>query len=240
MNSDSKEGKDMNVFEKIIGIFSSPRDTFVAIDNKPNWLIPFVIIVLVVIISQFLVLDIGMNDQIEAMKARGLSSDQIQTAQEHMQGPMKYIGFIFAPIIILIVWLILAGIFLFTGNTIMGGKAQFKNILAVISWSGLIGIVQAALRTYLVISNGTSFGVTTSLAILLPTPQVGESKTLLYRLLSRFDIFTIWTLVLWIIGLAVVYKFSTKKSATMVLTLWAIYIVLVVALGSLLGGIFGG
>jgi len=96
------------------------------------------------------------------------------------------------------------------------------------------------LRTYLVISNGTSFGVTTSLAILLPTPQVGESKTLLYRLLSRFDIFTIWTLVLWIIGLAVVYKFSTKKSATMVLTLWAIYIVLVVALGSLLGGIFGG
>jgi len=240
MNSDSKEGKDMNVFEKIIGIFSSPRDTFVAIDNKPNWLIPFVIIVLVVIISQFLVLDIGMNDQIEAMKARGLSSDQIQTAQEHMQGPMKYIGFIFAPIIILIVWLILAGIFLFTGNTIMGGKAQFKNILAVISWSGLIGIVQAALRTYLVISNGTSFGVTTSLAILLPTPQVGESKTLLYRLLSRFDIFTIWTLVLWIIGLAVVYKFSTKKSATMVLTLWAIYIVLVVALGSLLGGILGG
>ena len=240
MNSDSNEGKDMNVFEKIIGIFTSPRDTFVAIDNRPTWLIPFFIIIVVVVISQFLVMDIAMNDQIEAMKARGLSSEQIQTAQEHMQGPMKYIGFIIAPVGILIVWLILAGILLFTGNTIMGGKAQFKNVLAIISWSSLIGIVQAALRTYLIISNGTSFGVTTSLAILLPTPQVGESKTLLYRLLSRFDIFTIWTLILWIIGLAVVYKFSTKKSATMVLTLWAIYIVLVVALGSLLGGIFGG
>ncbi|MEJ2628260.1 MAG: Yip1 family protein [bacterium] len=171
MNSDSKEGKDMNVFEKIIGIFTSPRDTFVAIDNKPTWLIPFFIIIVVVVISQFLVMDIAMNDQIEAMKARGLSSEQIQTAQEHMQGPMKYIGFIIAPVGILIVWLILAGILLFTGNTIMGGKAQFKNVLAVISWSSLIGIVQAALRTYLIISNGTSFGVTTSLAILLPTPS---------------------------------------------------------------------
>ncbi|MFO7889643.1 MAG: Yip1 family protein [bacterium] len=239
MNSNAQGKKNMNVFEKIVGIFSSPKETFVAINEKPTWLIPFIIIVIVATVSQFLLMDITFSDQIEAMKARGMNSEQIQAAQKSMQGPIKYIGFIAAPIFILLAWLILSGIFLFTGNTIMGGRAQFKNVLAVVSWSGLIGIVQSALQTYLVISNGTSFGVTTSLAILLPTPQLGEDKTVLYRLLSRFDIFTFWTLILWIIGLAVVYKFSTKKSATMVLSLWAIYIVLVVAIGSLLGGVFG-
>lgn len=239
MNSNGQKKEGMNVFDKIIGIFISPQETFHEINKKPSWLLPFIIIVIVVLISQYLLLDISLNDQIEAMKARGMTSEQIQIAQDRMQGPMKYIGFIIAPIFILLSWLILSGILLFTGNTVMGGKEKFLNVMAVVSWSSVIGIVQAALRTYLVISKGTNFGVTTSLAILLPTPQIGESQTILYRLLSRFDIFTIWTMVLWIIGLSVVYKFSTKKSATMVLSLWAIYIVLVVVLGSLLGGMFG-
>ncbi len=229
----------MTLFEKIVGIFTSPKETFVAIDKRPSWLVPFIIIVIVVTISQFLVLDISISDQIEAMKARGLSAEQIEVAQERMQGFMRYIGFIVAPIGILIVWLILGGIFLFTGNTIMGGKTKFKNVFSVVSWSGIIGIVQSALFTYLIMSKGTRFGVTTSLAILLPTPQLGASKTILYRILSRFDIFTIWTLVLWIIGFSVVYKFSLKKSITMVISLWVVYIVFVVAIGSLLGGILG-
>jgi len=239
MSSNDQEKKGMNVFDKIIGIFVSPQETFQEINKKPNWLVPFIIIVIVTLISQYLLLDITLNDQIEAMKARGMTGEQMQMAQDRMQGPMKYIGFIVAPIFILLAWLILSGILLFTGNTVMGGKAKFVNVLAVVSWSSVIGIVQAALRTYLIISKGTSFGVTTSLAILLPTPQIGESKTILYRLLSRFDIFTIWTLILWIIGLSVVYNFSTKKSATMVLTLWTIYILFVVGVGSLLGGMFG-
>jgi len=239
MNSEIQKESKMNVFEKIIGIFASPKETFTEINKKPTWLVPFIIIILVTLISQYLVMDITFQDQIEVMKARGMSQEQIGQAQERMEGPMKYIGFIAAPVGILIIWLILAGILLFTGNTIMGGKAKFKNVLAVVSWSGIIGIVQSALYTYLVISNGSRFGVTTSLAILLPAPQVGESQTLLYRILSRFDIFTIWSLILWIIGLSVVYNFSTKKSTTMVLSLWVIYIIFVVAVGSLLGGMFG-
>jgi len=239
MNTEGQKKSNMNVFEKIIGIYTSPKETFMEINKKPTWLVPFIIIALVAIISQFLLMDITFQDQIEVMKSRGMSQEQIELAQERMEGPMKYIGFIAAPIGLLIVWLILAGIFLFTGNNIMGGKAKFKDALAVVSWSGIIGIVQTGLYTYLVHSNGTRFGVTTSLAILLPTPQLGEDKTVLYRILARFDIFTIWTLILWIIGLSVVYNFSTKKSATMVLTLWAIYILFVVGVGSLLGGMFG-
>ncbi len=239
MNAEGQKESKMNVFEKIIGIFTSPKETFTEINTKPTWLLPFIIITLLAVISQFLVMDITFQDQIEVMKSRGMSQEQIELAQERMEGPMKYIGFIAAPIGILIVWLILAGILVFTGNNIMGGNANFKNVLAVVSWSGIIGIVQQVLYTYLVISNGTRFGVTTSLAILLPAPQVGESQTLLYRILSRFDIFTIWTLILWIIGLSIVYNFSTKRSATMVLSLWIIYIIFVVAAGSLLGGMFG-
>ena len=105
-------------------------------------------------------------------------------------------------------------------------------------WSGLIGIVQMALTTFLILSKGTSHGVTTSLAFLLPAQAVGAKATILHSILSKFDIFTVWQLILWILGVAVVYKFTVKKSATMIISIWAAYVIIAVVLGQLMGGLF--
>jgi hypothetical protein len=122
----------------------------------------------------------------------------------------------------------------------MGGETKFKKVFSVMAWSSLVGMVGQILKTFLILSKGTSRGVVTSLAILMPTPELGEKTPILYRFLSRFDLFTIWELIIWIIGLAVIYRFETKKSAMLVLSLWAIWVLISVALGGLLGGMFGG
>jgi hypothetical protein len=41
------------------------------------------------------------------------------------------------------------------------------------------------------------------------------------------------------VGLSVLYRFGTKKAATLVLGLWAVWIIASVALGGVLGGPFG-
>jgi hypothetical protein len=240
MNTETDSIKETGALSKVVGIFTSPRETFKSIDQKPTWLVPFLIVVILSVVMQFLVMDIGMKDQIARMEARNTPAAQIEAMQSRMEGPWKYIGVAFVPVAILAVWAVLAGILLFGGNTMMGGETKFKKVFSVMAWSSLVGMVGQILKTFLILSKGTSRGVVTSLAILLPTPELGEKTPILYRFLSRFDLFTIWELIIWIIGLAVIYRFETKKSAMLVLSLWVIWVLISVALGGLLGGMFGG
>lgn len=229
----------MGALSRIIGVFSSPRETFESIDRKPTWLVPFLVVVIFTIVLQFLAMDIGIKDRMAMMEARDVPAQQIEAARAQAAGPLKYVGIAVTPVVILVVWAVLAGIFLFAGNTVMGGESKFKKVFSVMAWSSLIGIIGGILKTFLIMSKGTSRGVVTSLAILLQTPQAGQSPSILYRFLNRFDLFTIWTMVIWIIGMAVIFRFTTKKSATLVLSLWAIYIILAVALGGLFGSFTG-
>jgi hypothetical protein len=240
MSAEAIVTKEMGVIGRIIGVFASPKETFESIDRKPTWLVPFIIIVLVVIAMQFLVMDIGMRDQIAKMEARGTPQEQLDQIQKSMAGPTRYIQFGVIPIATLAIWAIIGGILLMGTNSIMGGSATFKKIFALEAWTSLIGVVGAALKTVLILSKGTSQGVATSLAILLPTPPIGETPSVVYRLLSKLDVFTIWSMFLWVIGLSVIGKITTNKSAILVISLWALWIIISVALGGVLGPMFGG
>ncbi len=240
MAEEEKSVKDIGALGRIIGIFTSPGETFKSIDQKSMWLVPFLITVILMIGLGFYTMDIVMQDQIAGLEARDLPEEQMEAALSLMQGPMKYFGIIINIVFILISWLVFAGILLFGCNTILGGEGKFKNVFSVVAWSYLVMMLGGVIKTFLIVSKGTSQGVTTSLALLLPMPGIVEKASLLYRFLSRLDIFTIWQIVLWIIGLAVVYRFSTKKIANFVLSLWALYIVIAVLIGSILGPSLGG
>ncbi len=240
MAEEEKSVKEIGALGRIIGIFTSPGETFKSIDQKSMWLVPFLITVILTIGLSFYTMDIVMKDQIARLEARGLPEQQMEAARSQMEGPMKYIGVIVAPVGTLIVWSVFAGVLLFGCNTILGGEGKFKNVFSVVAWSYLVMMLGGVIKSFLIVSKGTSQGVTTSLALFLPMPGIGEKASLLNRFLARLDIFTIWQIALWIIGLAVMYRFSPKKIANFVLPLWALYIVIAVLLGSILGPSFGG
>ena len=229
---------EKNVFQKLVGIFTAPTETFESIDRKPDWLVPFIINVVIGLILFFLTSSIRMTDQIATMQAKGVPAEQIQMIQNQMSGPMKYINLVAVPIVIFVFWAIISGLFLFAGNIILGGNSKFWKLFSMVGWTSVVGLVGGILGAALILMKKTTHGVTTSLAMLLPTPVVGEKPSALYRLLSQFDLFMIWQVALWIIGFSVLYKVTKGKSASVVLTLWGIWIVLAVALGGLFS--FGG
>lgn len=240
MAEEEKSVKEIGVLGRVIGIFTSPGETFKSIDQKSMWLVPFLITVILTIGLSFYTMDIVMKDQSARLEARDLTEQQMEVARsQKMEGAMKYIGVIATPVGTLIVWSVLAGVLLFGCNTILGGEGKFKKVFSVVAWSYLVMMLGGVIKSFLIVSKGTSQGVTTSLALFLPMPGIGEKASLLYRFLSRLDIFTIWQIALWIIGLAVVYRFSPKKIANFVLPLWALYIVVAVLLGSILGPSLG-
>ncbi len=228
----------MGTFARITGIFTNPKDVFESIDQRPTWLIPYLIVIVITLALQFLTLDIQLQDRLDIMQARDLPAEQIEMAQSQMEGPAKYIQFVAIPIVSLIILVIYSGIFLFTGNTILGGNGKFKPVFSGFAWSGLIGAVGYIVKTLLIMAKGTAHGVTTSLAAVMPAPEVGERGSLVYQLLTKTDIFMIWLLVVWGIGFSVIFKMSQNKSMTMVFSLWGIWIVISLGLASLFGNMF--
>ncbi|MDZ7261257.1 MAG: YIP1 family protein [candidate division KSB1 bacterium] len=231
--------KELGVFQKIVGVFSSPRQTFESVNRKPDWVVPLVIVLLVSLVISILVTPIAMQEglemQREMMKERGMSDEQIDNALAIGQKVGKITGPIMAVIVILVVLLIVAAVLMFGGNVILGGTTNFKKVFSVICYSSLIGSLGGLIKLPLMLSK-QSVKVSFSLATFL---SEDASKTFLYKLLSKIELFTIWELAVLSIGLAVIYKFTTKKAATLVVSLWIIWVVISVGLGSLLGGRFG-
>ena len=232
--------KEIGPFGRLVGIFMSPRETFDSIARKPTWLFPFIVAAILTIVMSMMVMDITLKERIADMEARGTPSEQVESAQSMMQSSIKYVSVVITPVGILVVWSILAGVLLLGCNTIMGGETKFKNVFSVVAWTSMVTILGGIVQSFLIVSKGTSQGVSTNLSLFLPLPGIGQDPSILYRLLSKFDLFVMWQLILWIIGLAVVSRLTVKKSAAFVLSLWALYIVVTVALGSVLGPIFGG
>jgi hypothetical protein len=224
---------EMSAVQKIIGIFTAPRKAFEAIDKNPTWFLPFIIGVIFFLVFQLLTMDIQTDYRIQHLEARDdIPAERMEMAKQQMQGGVKYIGLVAGPIVWLIMILIMAALFYVAGNMMIGGDTTFKNIFAVVAWGQLIGSLSLIIMTFLILAKGSMHGVALDLSILMETPAIGEEKSTLYRILSKFDIFTIWTIVLYIIGMSVTYKTTTQKAAVPILSLWAIWIIVSVVFGS--------
>jgi hypothetical protein len=235
MNSEDHVAQEMGVLGRIVSIFVSPTETFRSLDLKPTWLTPYIILILAVTAAQFLTLDIQISDRLALMETQDIPPERMEAAQTQMQGPLKYIGIVIMPIVMPVVWVVLGGILLLTANMMIGQTeaVNFKKIFSLIAWSSLVSVLGIILATYITLSKGTAYGVGTDLSPLIGTPPMGEPKSLLYRLVSKLDIFTIWQLVLWTLGLSVVYKVTVKKAAVPVITLWIIWVAVSVTFGGM-------
>lgn len=229
--------QELSAVQRIMGMYFSPRRIFEYLREKPKWLVPFILICLVAMVSNFLAKDIAIQEQ----KERVLMSDRIPDEQKDAiieriessaSGPQAYIQHAATPVVIFIILSVVAAIFLFFGNMLFGGQASFRQMLSMYAHAGVIALPAAIVKVPLMLSQ-QSLRVYTNLAILLPADA---EQTFLHRLLSKFDLFTIWEVVLLIIGISAIYRFSTGKASTIVLILWALWIVLSVTLGGFLRG----
>ena len=227
-----EEVQEMGAVARIFGIYFSPRKTFEYLRTKPKWLLPFIIICLVALLSNYLAKDIAIQEQKERVQmSERLTEEQkdqyLERIEASASGWQSYIQLLATPVVIFIILAMVAGIFLFFGNMLFGGQASFRQMLSLNTHAGLVAVPGAIVKVPIMLAQGTT-KVQTSLAVLLSADAEG---TVLYRLLSKFCIFTIWEVILLIIGVSVIYRFSNGKSSTMVLILWAVWIIVSVALG---------
>lgn len=217
--------------QTLINIFTAPTKAFESLNEKPTWVFPLILMIVVIVGFQFLTLEITGEYQLAVMEARDMPQAQVDAVRQQMSGPFKYMGMIGAAIFIPIAWLVLAGILLGASKITIPEGVNYKKALSIISWSSLVGIVSTVLVLILVLSKGTMHGVALDLSAILTTPALGEPTPILNRIFSKIDPFTFWQLALWAIGLKVMGKTTINKAAIPVAVLWIIWVILSVSLG---------
>jgi hypothetical protein len=229
-------GGDM---KKILGIFFSPKEVFVKLNDKPDWIVPVVVTILVSLIFTMIVLPrvIVPEQTKRIMEMDRLTEAQKERATGRLEGAQPYITTPIGIIVFSFILIFIKSGILFLIFSLFGEKTVFKKVLAIVSYSFLIGVPEVILKTSLMLIKGST-RVYTGLALLATNLDI---KSPIFRLLARIDIFTIWHLCLISLGLAVIYKINNKKSFAIVFGLWLLWILLQFGLAFVLPkGLFFG
>lgn len=231
---------DLSFFARWINIYFSPKKSFEAVRQRPAWIWPMVLLILLGTGFFFWTAKPRINDTLEKMKKNerlmSLPAEQKQAIFDRVEGQFKSplwmsVGVLFAAAY----FFIAAGILFFIGNIIMGGEARYAQVLGAYVYAGFIGIPEMLVQGLLATAKGT-MRTALSLAALFPPDK---AETFAYRLINGFDIFSIWFVSVLIIGLATVYNFKTGKVAAWIIPLWILWKVCSAVLAGL-GMMFGG
>lgn len=223
--------------QRVVDTFIAPSKTFTDIQRSANWLLPYIIGVIITLALGFAVQQkIGWGvaaqnvlkqspKQMQQMEQ--LTADQQARAMVMRQEITKY-TFWSTPIIALIVALIAAGVLLATINFGFGGRAKFGQMMAVwmfatLPWAiqGLLGIVTIYAGVDPESFNLQNF-VGTNIGYYLP-PDMSKA---LIALGTALDATTIWALILLTIGCSIVGKVKRGQAATAVFGWWVIMVAL--------------
>ncbi len=230
-NQIALEKTKLGPLARLWGVITSPTRAFAYLRDNPTWLLPFLIVAIALTIFSWRIAPLSIEEgKRRIMDSKNLTEEQkeerIQKVEE-MGGASWRI--LFVPIVFLLTLAVQAGVFYFGASLLLGGEGSFRQVFSTCSYANLIAIPTLVIKAPLILAKNT-LHIQTSLALLLP---VEASKSLLYRFLGHFDFFQIWILILVSIGISEIYGFRLKKSAGMVFSWWLLWIILSLALSSL-------
>lgn len=226
----------MSGIQRVVSVLFQPTRTFREIAERPTWVAPLLVLLLCSGLASWFVvqrIDSGAQRQMirQTLEDRGLTGDELDQGVERgaavyqrIRPFLPVIGLIFAIAAYLVVALIFWGAF-----NLAGGESTFVGAFSTNLHALMPQALKALVMIPIVIGQGTvdpqaaqsgSF-LASNLAVLAPA----DSALWLRTLLSNVDFFTIWSVVLLIIGFGVTAKVKRGTSTTVVLVAWLVWIV---------------
>jgi hypothetical protein len=230
-------------FGRLLGALIAPARTFQSIAARPTW--GAVLVVLLIAATAVGVLAnqrIDPNDMRQMVKERIEKSQGGEASPEKIEQAMAFAAKINAvtrwlvPLFVVVVYLLIALVFLAAFRFFSGSDISFKTSFAVTLHAFLPGLV-AALLTLPVILSRQHVSLKDAQSGNLLASNLGAFApaslgTAAHALLSSVDFFSLWTVVLLVVGYRIAAKVSTATAATVVVVLWAVFVAAKVGLAA--------
>ena len=230
-------GAGLSEMERVVDTFIAPSKTFTDILRSSSWWLPFVIGSILGLAFAYVILNkVGLPTLVDGVIHHSkMLEDQINSATPDVAAKIRdRIGTNFkfsyaAPVIGLLIGLLCSGVLLGTANFIFGGKAKYKQMLAVWFYATL----PLVLFNLLVIVSaytglaGDSFDINNALGTNIGYYlSGGDTPHWLVTLLSSVDVFAIWIAVLLTIGVSIVAGIKRSSAAIVVFGWWFLFVML--------------
>ena len=224
---------------RILGVIFTPRAAYADVAARPAWLGALLVVLVLTGGSTFAFLstEIGKNamldQQRQTMESFGVKlNEQAMQRMEEGAARAPYFAVISQAVFLPVAALAVAGIMLAVFNAVLGGDARFKQVFAVVVFSGVILALGAIFVLPLDYARETMSSPTT-LSVFLPFL---EENSFLARFLGSIDLIRVWWFVSLSIGLAVLYRRRTGPIAVTLLVVYAVIALVVAAIQSALSG----
>jgi hypothetical protein len=228
----------MILFSRLIGVFFNPKDTFKHLSEKPVWVDMLIVLLICVTIYAAVIAPYIPDDQIKLLESDAerraeMGEDAFNRRMEFWKDPPLMVtitGIIMQPVSLLVGFLIQSLVILGLGRlTSMEGK--YIQVFSSFIHANAINLVLGnALRTFLILSRGSVFQTSTSLAIFFPRL---ETMSPAYLVLTQVDFFQIWMLGIFGFALAEIFKIGLKKALLLSYGFWLMRGLFFIALGLL-------
>jgi len=231
--NETVQTSELTFFQKVTGIFIDPVPVFHSIKTKPDWVKPFIIVALFSAILGLMQVIYFSDEDIEDQLMKRLDNTTLSEAEksEQLEGAVTGAKFFmkFSPVInivsVIIGMLVISGVLYAVYSFFLDADLTFKHTLAIYSYSSLILCLKMFLSFVMITLKGALPDmqdplIKTNITLLLGSSI--EKDSLLDLILRRIDAFSIWGLILWIIGFAIVGKVSNTKSGIAVFILYLI------------------
>jgi hypothetical protein len=222
---------DPGLFARFIGVITSPKATYQAVvaNPKPIGILFLVAVVMSVFTAGIQYTEVGrqstLDMQVGAMERFGVTvtDEMYARMEEQVRNPLSGVWtvvsqFIFLPLMALF----FAAVFWAVFNAMLGGRARFKEVLAVVTHGMVIMALGVALTIPVQLLQGqmTMTGPF-NLGVLVP---MMDENSFIARFLSWINFFTVWQTLVTAIGLGVLYR---RRTTPIAVTLIGIYVVIV-------------
>ena len=219
-----------NAFERLVGVFFSPTETFQDIARKPDILVPLLILTLFGFATTLLImprmdLDAMVAQQTEMMQKKNpnMSDADLERAGRYTKAFAKVGGYV-GPVLVILGYLVIA-LVLWGAFRLMGGDGGYKHALSTTLYAYVPRMILGGIIAVVIIMARGSVDPSAMASVVKTSPAFlvdMKEQPVLFAFLSSFDIFILWTIFLLVLGFSIVSRLSKAKSAAIVISLWLI------------------
>ncbi|MFZ0799720.1 MAG: YIP1 family protein [Terriglobales bacterium] len=237
----SQEPAPLSEGQRLADTFFAPSKTFTDLRRNANWWAPFLIIAIVSTTFIYVVdRKVGFRKVVEnqiqlqpkqADRIERLPADQRQKVMQQQVAITKTISYA-VPVIALVLYAVYAGVLFATLKFGASAELKYKTLFSLIVYTRLPMLLQTLLAMLSLVAgvSGDAFNIENPVATNAGYFIGPDGSPVLRALLSPFDVFTLWTLVLTAIGITCISKVKRGTAFAVVFGWFAVVVLGRVAL----------
>jgi hypothetical protein len=221
--------------QRLVNTFLAPSKTFTDLRRNANWWAPFLIIVIfstafVYVVDQKVGFRKVVENQIQLQPKQAdridrMPADQRQKIMQQQVAITRIISYA-VPAIALLLYAAFTGVLFATLKFGASAELKYKTLFALIVYTRLPMLLTTVLAMLSLVAgvSGDAFNIENPVATNLGYFIGPDGSPVLRALLSPFDVFTIWTLVLTAIGITCISKVKRGTAFAVVFGWFAVVV----------------